>query len=55
MSQGGEFGFVVLGVLLASKVATPFQFALGTMVIALTMIATPMLDRIGIYLSRRSE
>ena len=55
MSQGGEFGFVVLGVLLASKVATPFQFALGTMVIALTMIATPLLDRIGIYLSRRSE
>jgi glutathione-regulated potassium-efflux system protein KefB len=54
LSQGGEFGFVVLSTLLASGVVTPLQFASGTMVIALTMIATPMLDRIGITLSRRA-
>ena len=54
LSQGGEFGFVILSTLLASGVVTPLQFASGTMVIALTMIATPLLDRIGITLSRRA-
>jgi len=54
LSQGGEFGFVVLGALLAAGVATPIQFASGVMVIALTMIATPWLDHIGIVLSRRA-
>lgn len=54
LSQGGEFGFVILSILLASGVVTPLQFASGTMVIALTMIATPLLDQIGIRLSRRA-
>jgi hypothetical protein len=43
-----------LGALLATGVATPVQFASGVMVIALTMIATPWLDQIGIALSRRT-
>ena len=55
LSQGGEFGFVILSTLLASGVVTPLQFASGTMVIALTMIATPMLEQVGIRLSRRAE
>ena len=57
LAQGGEFGFVVLGALLASGVVTPIQFASGVMVIALTLIATPWLDHIGIMCSRppRSE
>ena len=53
LSQGGEFGFVVMGTLLATGVATPVQFASGVMVIALTMIATPWLDQIGVALGRR--
>lgn len=54
LSQGGEFGFVILSTLLASGVVTPLQFASGTMVIALSMVVTPMLDQIGIRLSRQA-
>lgn len=57
LAQVGEFGFVVLGALLAAGVVTPVQFASGIMVITLTMLATPWLDHIGIMCSRpaRSE
>ena len=52
LAQAGEFGFVVLGALLASSVVEPIQFSIGIMVIALTTIATPWLDRVGILWSR---
>lgn len=52
LAQAGEFGFVVLGALLASGVVAPIQFSIGIMVIALTTIATPWLDRVGILWSR---
>jgi glutathione-regulated potassium-efflux system protein KefB len=53
LSQAGEFGFVILGALLASSVVTPIQFSIGIMVIALTTVMTPWLDAIGVAWSRR--
>jgi glutathione-regulated potassium-efflux system protein KefB len=52
LAQAGEFGFVILGTLLASSVITPAQFGNGIMVIALTTIMTPLLDTMGIAWSR---
>ena len=52
LAQAGEFGFVILGTLLASNVITPAQFGNGIMVIALTTIMTPLLDSMGIAWSR---
>jgi glutathione-regulated potassium-efflux system protein KefB len=52
LAQAGEFSFVVLGALLASGIVTPIQFSIGIMVVGLTTIATPWLDRIGILWSR---
>jgi glutathione-regulated potassium-efflux system protein KefB len=52
LAQAGEFGFVVLGALLVSGIVTPIQFSIGIMVVGLTTIATPWLDRIGILWSR---
>jgi Kef-type K+ transport system membrane component KefB len=51
LAQAGEFGFVILGALVASNVVTPNQFANGIMVIALTTLITPWLDKIGILWS----
>jgi glutathione-regulated potassium-efflux system protein KefB len=55
LAQAGEFGFVILGTLLASGVVTSTQFANGIMVIALTTIMTPVLDFIGIAWSRLNQ
>jgi monovalent cation:proton antiporter-2 (CPA2) family protein len=52
LSQAGEFGFVILGMLLAAGIVTSTQFANGIMVIGLTAIITPWLDSIGIAWSR---
>ena len=52
LAQAGEFGFVILGTLLASGVITPAQFANGIMVVALTTIMTPLLDTMGLIWSR---
>ncbi|HSE68747.1 MAG TPA: cation:proton antiporter, partial [Gemmatimonadales bacterium] len=52
LAQAGEFGFVILGTLLASGVVTAAQFANGIMVIALTTIMTSWLDYVGILWSR---
>jgi monovalent cation:proton antiporter-2 (CPA2) family protein len=52
LAQAGEFGFVILGTLLASGVITPGQFANGIMVIGLTTIMTPLLDSMGMAWSR---
>jgi glutathione-regulated potassium-efflux system protein KefB len=52
LAQAGEFGFVILGTLLASGVVTATQFATGIMVIALTTIMTSWLDYLGVVWSR---
>jgi len=52
LSQAGEFGFVILGMLLTAGVVTSTQFANGIMVIGLTALITPWLDSIGIAWSR---
>ncbi|HJT19223.1 MAG TPA: cation:proton antiporter [Nitrospira sp.] len=53
LAQAGEFGFVVLGLLLASGVVTPVQFANGIAIIGLTTIVTPWLNDMGLAWSRR--
>ena len=55
LAQAGEFGFVILGTLLAAGVVTPAQFANGIMVIALTTIMTSWLDALGVTFSRLSR
>ena len=55
LAQAGEFGFVILGTLLAAGVVTPAQFANGIMVIALTTIMTSWLDALGVAFSRLSR
>ena len=52
LAQAGEFGFVILGTLLATGVMTHVQFANGIMVIALTTIMTSWLDALGVAFSR---
>ena len=55
LAQAGEFGFVILGTLLAAGVVTHAQFANGIMVIALTTIMTSWLDALGVAFSRLSS
>jgi glutathione-regulated potassium-efflux system protein KefB len=55
LAQAGEFGFVILGTLLATGVVTHVQFANGIMVIALTTIMTSWLDALGVAFSRLSR
>jgi Kef-type K+ transport system membrane component KefB len=52
LAQAGEFGFVILGTLLAAGVVTAPQFSNGIMVIALTTIMTSWLDALGLAFSR---
>jgi len=52
LAQAGEFGFVILGTLLAAGVVTHVQFGSGIMVIALTTIMTSWLDTLGVAFSR---
>lgn len=55
LAQAGEFGFVILGTLLASGIVTHTQFANGIMVIGLTTIMTSWLDYIGVLWSRQEH
>lgn len=43
MAQGGEFSFVVFGLAAHHDLMTPEHYALATVVVTLSMIATPML------------
>jgi glutathione-regulated potassium-efflux system protein KefB len=52
LAQAGEFGFVILGTLLATGVVNHVQFGNGIMVIALTTIMTSWLDALGVAFSR---
>jgi CPA2 family monovalent cation:H+ antiporter-2 len=55
LPQAGEFGFVVLGVAATGKVLDPAFVQFLTAVIALTMIATPVLARSARHLAARVE
>jgi len=43
LSQGGEFAFVVMAASLAARVIDPRQSSLVTLVVALSMVSTPLL------------
>ncbi|HKT34113.1 MAG TPA: cation:proton antiporter [Nitrospira sp.] len=55
LAQAGEFGFVILGTLLATGVISHVQFGNGIMVVALTTIMTSWLDALGVIFSRLSR
>jgi len=54
LAQGGEFGFVVFGAAKALGVIDDRFFAMAVAVISLTMLLTPMLDKLGNRLAARS-
>ena len=53
LSQSGEFGFVLFGLAAASSIFSDELFQLLTLLIALTMIATPMMHRLGEHIGNR--
>ena len=55
LGQGGEFGFVLFGSARALGVIDDGTFVLGVAVISMTMLATPVLVRLGDALAARLE
>jgi glutathione-regulated potassium-efflux system protein KefB len=55
LSQGGEFGFVLFGSARALGIIDDETFVLGIGVISVSMLATPLMVRIGDALARRSD
>lgn len=55
LAQAGEFGFVVFGAALALGVVDQPTFVMGIGVISLSMLATPLLVRLGNRLAKRLE
>lgn len=53
LSQSGEFGFVLFGLAATSGVLETDLFQFLTLVIALTMVTTPLMENFGEYLSKR--
>jgi monovalent cation:proton antiporter-2 (CPA2) family protein len=53
LSQSGEFGFVLFGLATVSGVLEKDLFQFLTVVIALTMVTTPLMANLGAMLSRR--
>ena len=53
LSQSGEFGFVILGLAAISGVLETGLFQFLTLVIALTMVTTPLMANLGESLSKR--
>jgi monovalent cation:proton antiporter-2 (CPA2) family protein len=53
LSQSGEFGFVLFGLAAMSGVMDVGLFQFLTLVIALTMVTTPLMANLGEYLNRR--
>ena len=49
LSQSGEFGFVLFGLAVSTSVLPDELFQLLTLLVALTMIATPLMHRLGEY------
>jgi monovalent cation:proton antiporter-2 (CPA2) family protein len=52
LSQSGEFGFVLFGLALVNGVMAPELFQLLILVIALTMVTTPLMANLGEHLER---
>ncbi len=53
LSQSGEFGFVLFGLATISGVLPENLFHILTLLVALTMVTTPLMANLGEYLSRR--
>ncbi|MDT8991070.1 cation:proton antiporter [Curvibacter sp. APW13] len=53
LSQGGEFGFVVFGAGKALGVVDDASFVTAIGVISVTMLLTPMLAKVGVWLAAR--
>jgi len=53
LSQSGEFGFVLFGLAAVSGILERELFQFLTLVIALTMVTTPLMANLGVFLSRR--
>lgn len=53
LSQSGEFGFVLFGLAVVSSLFSDELFQLLTLLVALTMIATPLMHRLGEYIGNR--
>ena len=53
LSQSGEFGFVLFGLATVSGILETGLFQFLILVIALTMVTTPMMANMGEYLSKR--
>jgi len=53
LSQSGEFGFVLFGLATLNGILPKDLFQILTLLIALTMITTPLLANLGEYLNRR--
>jgi glutathione-regulated potassium-efflux system protein KefB len=55
LAQGGEFGFVLFGSAKALEVIDDATFVVAVGVISVTMLATPLMVRLGDMLSKRME
>ncbi|OGT91451.1 MAG: portal protein [Gammaproteobacteria bacterium RIFOXYA12_FULL_61_12] len=55
LAQGGEFGFVLLGTAKALGVIDDATFVLAVGLISITMLATPLMARLGDLLAARLE
>jgi len=55
LSQSGEFGFVLFGLAAATSVLPDEPFQLLTLLVALTMIATPLMHRLGEYIGSKLD
>jgi len=53
LSQSGEFGFVLFGLAAISGVLPEDLFRLLTLLVALTMVTTPLMTKLGEYVGRR--
>ena len=53
LSQSGEFGFVLFGLATISGVLQEELFNFLTLLVALTMVSTPLMANLGDYLNRR--
>jgi monovalent cation:proton antiporter-2 (CPA2) family protein len=53
LSQSGEFGFVLFGLAATSRIFSDELFQLLTLLIALSMIVTPLIHRLGDFIGSR--
>ena len=53
LSQSGEFGFILFGQAAISGILPATLFQILTLLVALTMVTTPLMAKLGEFLSRR--